>query len=244
MSKKVEVDRDDIYGIRWGINAGTQTGLDYALSVVNRLLGDVKAPEIPAPSTPSEPSGPSVKIAIVVGHNSSAKGACAKSPVSQCEYDFNNKVADLLVSNPPKGAICKRFNRKTGLGYSREIDTVYSEVNSWNPSLSLELHFNAGGGKYSTMVVASISNVSKDFANIMQDEISSKYGFDKGSLILASRSSRGGRSVYAARSPIVLTEPFFGDNADHCKKIVDGGFHEGLAEVYRKGLEKMMAKIS
>lgn len=244
MSNKIIVDRDDLYGIRWGINSRTESGIEFAKTVVNKLLGSIPTPSNPTPiDNPPVISPNNIKVAIVVGHNSKNKGACAKAPLSECEFDFNNKVADELVKNPPSGVICKRFNRIYTGSYSSEIDRVYSEVNKWNPVLVLELHFNAGGGKYSTMVVAKTSNTSIEFGKIMQSEVVSKLGVDNASLILADRNnSRGGRSVFAAKAPVILTEPFFGDNIDHCNKIKQIG-HSGLANIYKSGIDKILNKI-
>lgn len=247
MAKKIEVDIDDLYTVRWGINTGTPSSLEEALRVVNGLLNTPSPSQpstpAPSPSTPPKDDGKSVKVAIVVGHNSSAQGANAKSPINKSEYIFNNEVADYLVANPPKGVVFKKFLRKPGLSYSKEIDTVYAEVNAWNPELALELHFNAGGGHYTTMVYAKVSTKGKTFAEIIQDEISSTYGFTKGSMIAADKNStRGGRSLYAAKAPIVLTEPFFGDSSSNCESIGKLGA-AGLAEAYKRAVSKAISKL-
>lgn len=245
------VDIDDLFGIRWGITTGTPTSIDYALSVVNRLISgtpsvvpkeeEIQVPVVVAPT----PTGPRRKVALIVGHNASNKGAFARSPIGKFEFDYNNEVADELVKNPPAGIEFRRFNRVYSTsGYTSEINTVYAQVNTWNPVFSIELHFNGGGnGDYITMLHANTSVTSRDLAQTFQNVFVEELGFRNFGLMPRTRSQRGGESLFAARGPIVLTEPFFGDNQTHVNKVHSLGI-KGMAAIYAKATTEHMKKFS
>ena len=81
-----------------------------------------------------------MRIALVIGHNSRAQGA-VRATDGRSEYDWNGVLAGMIRDHDP--ASIRIFRRTAGLGYSREIDKVYGEVDAWGAGGSVELHFNA-----------------------------------------------------------------------------------------------------
>lgn len=239
------VSLDDLWTIRWGVKTGTPVSLNTAMSLLNRVIdGQVTIPDTaPVPEIPS-PTAKN-KVAIVVGHNSRATGACALNPINMCEFAYNNLVADYMVANPPEGVVYKKFNRVySSAGYSSEIRKVYDDVNDWNPVFVVELHFNgsSGAASYTTVLHAASSNVSKDCAKIFKDILVDELGFKDGGLMAVTRSGRGGASLYAAKAPSILTEPFFGDNVSNVTKMAEVGT-DGLAKIYNKGVTSVLSKF-
>lgn len=183
------------------------------------------------------------KVALVIGHNSTAKGAYADAPVSAFEYDYNNRVAsEIMAISGAAGIECRRFLRNAGVGYNREIDMVYHDVSGWSPDLIVEMHFNGGGGDYATMLHGNEAPRSATAAAVMLDVFASRLGVRRWGLMAVARDGRGGRSVTATKIPTVLTEPFFGDRDDHVIKVNELGI-AGMAKVYLEAITKALGVI-
>lgn len=186
-------------------------------------------------ATPDRPiSGK--RIALIVGHNPRAQGAWLKhGTIRESEYVFNGKVAEIVAGEFDGGQV-RVFRRKSLGSYSKEIADVYRRVNAWSPDFSQELHFNAGGGDYVSMFIAgSASEASERIAGITHDVFRKGLGLPGRGVLRRTKGQRGGASLYGARGPIVLTEPFFGDDENHCK-IVSRLGHQGIARLYLQAI--------
>lgn len=197
--------------------------------------------------SPAQPGGasatPGRKVALVIGHNSTAKGAYADAPVGQFEYDYNNAVASEMISMAAeRGLSMRRFLRTPGGGYNMEIDRVYREVETFAPDLIVEMHFNGGGGDYATMLHARGAECSAKAAGAMLEEFSTRLGIRSWGLMPVDRNGRGGRSVWASARPTVLTEPFFGDRPEHVKRVNEFGVR-GIASVYHAAIAAALKAI-
>jgi len=177
-----------------------------------------------------------IKVAVVVGHNSKATGAYAPHPVNKSEFEFNSLVAKEMVAlaSYDDEIQVKVFYRKPISSYSLQIDEVYSRVNRWDPDRALELHFNwlAQAGRVemahyvSSKKGASIArNLLKAFTRLM------KTTTRKSKLLPRGKNDRGGRSLWACKCPIVLTEPFDCSNMSHLMRVDELGI-KAFAETY------------
>lgn len=201
--------------------------------------GTAPAPQVPGGSV----NAGGRKVALVIGHNSTAKGAYADAPVGQFEYDYNNAVASEMISMAAeRGLSMRRFLRTPGGGYNMEIDRVYREVETFAPDLIVEMHFNGGGGDYATMLHARGSEHSAKAAGAMLEEFSTRLGIRSWGLMPVDRNGRGGRSVWASARPTVLTEPFFGDRPEHVKRANEFGVR-GMASVYHAAIAAALKAI-
>lgn len=172
-----------------------------------------------------------MRAAIIIGHNASAKGANALPPIGQSEWEFNCAVAEAMRYT--KVMEIGVFRRQPGLGYSREIDLVYAQVNKFGADVSVELHFNAASpAATGTETLHSGSANSYTLASCIQRAMVSHLGLRDRGLKARGRSDRGGRSLHAGKAPAVLVEPFFGTNAEDCQKASEVDF----AEMYLEGL--------
>lgn len=177
-----------------------------------------------------------MKAAIVVGHNSVAKGARGKSPIGEHEFTYNDRIADEIVRLARGPLTAKKFHRQKTSSYSREIDTVYAQVDEYDADVSIELHFNAASAMATgTETLSSGSSGSLALAKSVQESMLATLGLrDRGVKIL-SRGDRGGRSLHAGRPPAILVEPFFGSNSSDCRKAGNLG-ETDIAEMYLSGL--------
>lgn len=172
-----------------------------------------------------------LRIAWVVGHNHAAPGAWLKPPISESEFTFYNKAVDIVLDRGIAGVEMRKFNRvPNSRGYTAEIKQVYGEVNRFKPHLVFECHFNGGGGDYTVMLVAKGSKLGRLFGRIVQREAVSTFGFRDRGIWERTKGERGGASLFGAKAPMTLIEPFFGDNVNHARSISDRGAHEYVAE--------------
>lgn len=181
---------------------------------------------MPSPS-PTSTKGV-IRLAVVVGHNENRPGAYAPHPIGKSEFVFNSEVARLMVrlANVDDDIEVKVFYRKPMSEYWLEIDEVYRRVNAWDPDVALELHFNwlnkAGRVEmvhYPKSVKSRTlaSSLLRSFTGLM------KVGMDKAKLLPRGKRDRGGRSLWACKCPIVLTEPFDCSNIDHLLRVEELG---------------------
>lgn len=219
----MNVSRDDLYTIRWGVQKNRP---EVALEVLNKLLG----PE----ATPVVHEGVK-KVAVVIGHNPVAQGA--DSPyLHVSEFDFNTKVAARLKELGSQKYEIEVFSRRALGSYSREIADVYHRVNEFCPAVALELHFNAGGGNYACALAAQGSDASGKFAAIVSSMTAEAIGCKSVGVVRRSAGDRGGASLFAAKSPCVLAEPFFGDSKENCQSVST----DKLAEAYLRSIGEFL----
>lgn len=84
-----------------------------------------------------------MRVAISVGHDARSQGAFSLA-LDMHEHQWNGLFADALVPElESRGAVVKRFERPSGLGYQTAMAALTSEINDWGPDLVVELHFNA-----------------------------------------------------------------------------------------------------
>ena len=208
-----------------------------ALDLIDDLVG--------YPLTPGgdERDKPPSKVALVIGHNSRQRGAFADGELNQFEYDFNHSVVYQLMETGVAGAELRCFTRKYAGSYHREIIEVYREVNEWAPDLVVELHFNAGGGDYTTMLCGTGRERSLAVAAVFQRHFVDALGTGDGGVIAREREDRGGRSLFASEAPMVLTEPFFGDHPEHQATVMALG-HEGIARIYHGAIRAALEALA
>lgn len=201
----------------------------------------VPAPDLEEDALPGVPA--EVKVALIVGHNSSAPGAWLKPPISESEFTFWNKVVDIAIARGIPHVELRKFNRTaTRRGYAAEIDACYREVNRWGPHLYNEMHFNGGNGDYSFILAGTGRKDSVRIASAGQDVWAESLGLRNLGVRQRKRSERGGRSLFAGKAPGALTEPFFGDNREHAELIGSLG-HEKVADILIETLKAQIKEL-
>lgn len=155
------------------------------------------------------------KLAIVVGHNSKARGAVMVT-TGAAEYDWNTDLAKMIctLARPEDNVEIAIFNRLPGLPYWQEIDNCYMAVDAWGADCSIELHFNGSTSAKAEgcATLSSGSQKSSLLAAHLQEKMVGTISMDDDGVIKLKRQDRGGRSLHAGRAPAVLIEPFFGSN--------------------------------
>ncbi|MEM7060645.1 MAG: glucosaminidase domain-containing protein [Pseudomonadota bacterium] len=182
-------------------------------------------------------------VAILIGHNSHARGAYSDH-LDVSEWNYNQRVFDEMKAREGEfGVELRRFFRERNPnGYSAEIAAAYAEIEAWGPAAILELHFNAGGGTGTEMLHWHTSDRGEILASAVQEAVVEELGLRTRGLKPRRRGDRGGTSLVAASAPTILTEPFFGDSAIDCTRMLDVG-HAGLARAYLIGIRDALERF-
>ncbi|GHF33392.1 N-acetylmuramoyl-L-alanine amidase [Seohaeicola zhoushanensis] len=172
-----------------------------------------------------------MKIAIVVGHNERAQGA-TRITDGQSEYVWNGHLAQLIAEHGPEVRI---FRRRSGGGYSAEINRVYGEVDAWGATCSIELHFNGSPDPRATgcLTLSSGSSRSRRLADAVHARMLAVMGNQDDGIEVRGREARGGLSLHAGKASAILVEPYFGGNARYC--AVADARKDQLAEAIYEG---------
>lgn len=180
-----------------------------------------------------------IKIDVIIGHNSRATGAYAPAPISQSEFIFNTRVAQYMKQLEDQyGMDLKIINRYSTGSYTREIRNAYAQVRR-DAKAAVELHFNsAGPGATGTeMLYARGSKRGYLLARKVQNAALSALGLRDRGVKPRSSGERGGKSLFAASPPTIITEPFFASSDRDLRSASNLG-HAGFARMYLEGLKE------
>lgn len=188
-----------------------------------------------------------MKVAIVVGHNPANKGANALTPIFNHtnEYDFNNEIADLMISFAKgKGSKIKlkKFLRKKNRNILQEIKEAYQDIENWGADCSIELHFNSydNPNVSGTETLHSSSRASINLANHLQNSMITNLQLKSRGLKPRSKKENGGGSLNIINVPSILVQPFFASCPNDRKQVSKLG-KENFAKMYLQGLEEYFA---
>lgn len=184
-------------------------------------------------------------VAILIGHNSVAKGAYSER-LDVSEWVYNQSVfAEMRDREAEFGLELRQFFRKKNArGYAAEIKEAYTAIDAWDPAAILELHFNAASATATGTEMLHLDGSTKGaiLAGAVQNAVVEGLGLRDRGLRARVRSDRGGTSLVAARAPTILTEPFFGSSRYDCERMLDVG-HEGLARAYLIGIRDALERF-
>jgi N-acetylmuramoyl-L-alanine amidase len=185
------------------------------MTFLNWLKKVFGTPVAPAPIVVPPAVFRRTRIAIVVGHNSKARGAVRVTD-GLTEFQWNSVLAEMIANKSPGNY--RVFYRQAGNSYVKEVRDVYAEVDDWNADASIELHFNANANPSATgtETLSSGSFGSMYLARLMQREMVDALGIRDRGIKVLKQGDRGGESVFAGKAPAVLLEPYFGSNLRDC----------------------------
>ena len=157
------------------------------------------------------------KLAIIVGHEQSAKGAKAGSPLNSLEYDFNKDIAQFMYVLAREKSMDARVFLRDGIG----IGGVGKAVTEWGATIAIELHFNsATEAAYGTETLYDAQpSTNKELAEIIQRsmcELFKRTGKGNRGIKLLGDGDRGHYNLAVIKCTSVLVEPFFGSNKADC----------------------------
>ena len=165
----------------------------------------------------------SVKIALIVGHNSKSQG---KAKNGTTEYKFNKQLANELVEEAKHNHIyilLKVFEREPLSSYSDQMRRVHKQIDSWGANISVELHFNAFSkptAKGHEVLYYSKSKGGRVVAGAM-DAAFDKYLQNKDRNRKPLKiGENGAYGLKVGKAKSILVEPFF---ASEIQRFMPGG---------------------
>jgi N-acetylmuramoyl-L-alanine amidase len=187
--------------------------------------------------------GGDLKLAVVIGHNSSSKGHAGQSPIEDAEYDWNGRVAAAMAAEAGHYNITMAtIRRQAGLGYTAEIAQAYEEVSAFGAHCAIELHYNGvddASADGIEMLCRPDSAKAKAMGLALVAEVSSllHLRIRRGDgLYLVNPGDRGAGSCYALSNvPTVLCEPFFVTNAQD-RAAAAGAGEAALGRAYLRAV--------
>lgn len=147
-----------------------------------------------------------MEIAIIVGHNDKRKGFYSPY-IGKSEYEYYKSICNELNNVD----IHYRLNHNS---YSQEIDELCDRLNSKNYDIVVSMHFNSFDKKVqgSEAWCYHSNEWSKQLAWNLLDALNEEYGIKtRGVKSITNMNNRGGRLFYKCKHPVILFEPFFGD---------------------------------
>jgi len=152
------------------------------------------------------------KIAIVVGHRKSKRGAYGSGGLT--EYEYNSIFARTLVAkiNNETNAVAEIFYRQDERGYRRNMKELHKRIDAWGATDSVELHFNGfSNPKVKGHEVLYYSKRGKRSAKILNDSLEKRIvnTRDRGIKRAKTKKDNGYWFLRYGKSVCVLSEPFF-----------------------------------
>ncbi len=176
------------------------------------------------------------RVALVVGHKPSSKGACNKA-YGMFEFDFNNELVKEVEEKLTAGWFDKV---KPVIIYRDTFKGLPDKIDAENPDFIISFHCNAFNTKAggTEVLYYHSSKKGKKIAEILQKHLL-KLGFNDRGILGRTAEDRGGYLLRYTNAPCVIAEPFFIDNDDEYT-----GFDvDDLVEYYVDAIEEIADEL-
>lgn len=178
-------------------------------------------------------------IALVIGHSNKSKGAYNKN-YKISEFEFNEKLVNLISKDLNKESI------KNQIVYRTNYNELPNKINELKSDFIVSFHCNAFNTKASgtEMLYYHSSKNGKLIAEIFQTNIVSCLGLPDRNVKPKHSEDRGGYLLRYTNAPCIITEPFFIDNDNDYKLVMEKYFAfikanvDSVIEVHEKLFKK------
>jgi N-acetylmuramoyl-L-alanine amidase len=148
-----------------------------------------------------------MKVAIIIGHSPSDKGACNSG---FCEFDYNQIVAH---------SILEQSDLDIEIVYRDDYHSLPDKVNKTGADIAISLHCNAFNKEASGCeTLYSGSKKGLELAQKVHAKILPVFGNPDRGIKKRRLKDRGGWILHKTKMPCVILEPFFIDNDEELKK--------------------------
>ena len=170
-----------------------------------------------------------MKKAIIIGHNHISKGAYSQY-LKAHEFDFFASMSEQLQAR-----VGKLFFHDASIpGYQQRMQNTAKAINDYNPDLVFALHFNAFNGKANgceAFYFHTNTQAQKLAEQFCRNINMLMHINNRGAKGMSTPSQRGYWEIAAPRPPVLLLEPFFGDNMGDCERFETELFIDILTEL-------------
>lgn len=158
-------------------------------------------------------------IALVIGHSNKSKGAYNKN-YNISEFEFNKKLVNLISKDLNKELI------KNEIVYRSNYNELPNKINELKPNFIVSFHCNAFNTNASgtEMLYYHSSENGKQIAEIFQTNIVSCLELPNRGIKSKHTEDRGGYLLRYTNAPCIISEPFFIDNDNDYKKVMERYF--------------------
>ena len=155
------------------------------------------------------------RIVFVIGHKAKSPGACNITN-NVCEFEFNKKLVNEIKAIADNHCEIK-------IVYRDRYKDLPDKINTLNPDFVICFHCNAYNMQ-STGVETLFyykSKKGKKIATIFQNNIVKALGLKDRGVKGKSSEERGGYVLRYTKAPCILIEPFFIDNDDDYRMVIN-----------------------
>ncbi|MGL5022300.1 MAG: N-acetylmuramoyl-L-alanine amidase [Cetobacterium sp.] len=178
-----------------------------------------------------------IKIALIVGHNSSDGGAYSNT-LKINEFNYFKKVAEYIKENLDCVTV---IHRTSNSSYISQMTRVLSVIEKNKFDIAFELHFNGAKDTNAHGAETLYSNkfeCSEKIANLITNNYNLLLGLRKRkNPLITSTKQRGGYPIIKSPIPYLLIESFFGSNVSDCNKVKD---HTKVGDCILKSIDKIL----
>lgn len=178
-----------------------------------------------------------IKVALVVGHRSGAKGAWGNAGVS--EWDYNKLLAaDIAKEHIPNVAVKVFYRDNAPGGYGEKMKRLHQRLDAWGADYSVSMHFNAAGrSDINGHEVLYCSKAGRVVAKMMDEILAKNLPNKERGIKQRSRKERGGGFLCQGKSVCILVEPFFAAHQKHYMPGMNG--YKALKKSYIELLKQL-----
>jgi hypothetical protein len=161
-----------------------------------------------------------MKVALIVGHTSTSKGARATNGVY--EWDYNSHIAEEVKKVLPDVEVVLRLH--CGGSYSAQCLTTATRCKELGITHAIALHFNSNE-KIMAKGCEALTVSAWDLADKISSALVHDFGIKNRGVKLLKETDRGYYELralndYGIKEAVIL-EPFFGSYSDTTEKIIE-----------------------
>jgi N-acetylmuramoyl-L-alanine amidase len=179
------------------------------------------------------------KVALVVGHKSNSPGAY-NGDYDLSEFEFNRDLVYDVGNKLVKGW----FDKVEPIIIFREsYNGLPRKINDKNPDFIISFHCNAYNTRVSGTEVLYYhrSKTGKWIARVLQDYLLSALDLNDRGILSRTAEDRGGYLLRYTNAPCVIAEPFFIDNNNDLKYVLDN--RNRLVDAYVDAIEEIAGDL-
>ncbi|HEB81323.1 MAG TPA: N-acetylmuramoyl-L-alanine amidase, partial [Gammaproteobacteria bacterium] len=164
----------------------------------------------------------------------SSPGAVNKD-LGLTEFAFNELLA-MAIEQKVNDVEVQRIYRRT-------YASLPDDINEYEPDFIISLHCNAFNEKASGTEVLYYhrSAVGRKMAALLDKKLIAALGLKDRGIKAKSAEDRGGYLLKTTNAPCVISEPFFIDNNEDLKTVMDR--HDDLVNAYASAIEDIVALL-
>jgi len=157
--------------------------------------------------------------------------------INEYEYSLGTSMKIINLLNLKNSCKAVLLDYSYIDSYHEMMKRKIIDINSLNPKLAIEIHFNAFNEQVKGHEVLYYSKYGKYYANIINNNLSNmkEFGIDRG---ITQRKDLF--FLKTTKCPAVIVEPLFLDNNSEARYLLDSSFLDSLSFNIFTGIKEIM----